>query len=246
MKNLMPLSLRHVFAKDFNISLFVSFCLLGLYHYLPETVAAYDQSGLYRLTFIPAFNGFLTGAVMLLLNHYFSHRRYTSLYYTEDKSKLLFVAFLAGYCGYLISFSVWTTYLVTLAVIYFSVAKIRSFINKLSGLLAPGKLPSVADVGSFFNFFISLIISFAVINLSLNELCRAAGLPEAFNFNQGIAGVVDAVYFSAITMTTVGYGDTIPQTTIARVFVSFECITSYLMLGVMIGLLTKGIKPRKY
>lgn len=67
----MPLSLRHVFAKDFNISLFVSFCLLGLYHYLPETVAAYDQSGLYRLTLIPAFNGFLTGAVMLLLNHYF-------------------------------------------------------------------------------------------------------------------------------------------------------------------------------
>ena len=190
MKNLMPLSLRHVFAKDFNISLFVSFCLLGLYHYLPETVAAYDQSGLYRLTFIPAFNGFLTGAVMLLLNHYFSYRRYTSLYYTEDKSKLLFVAFLAGYCGYLISFSVWTTYLVTLAVIYFSVAKIRSFVNKLSGLLAPGKLPSVADVGSFFNFFISLIISFAVINLSLNELCRAAGLPEAFNFNQGIAGAM--------------------------------------------------------
>ena len=110
MKNLMPLSLRHVFAKDFNISLFVSFCLLGFCHYLPETVAAYDQSGLYRLTFIPAFNGFLTGAVMLLLNHYFSYRRYTSLYYTEDKSKLLFVAFLAGYCGYLISFSVWTTF----------------------------------------------------------------------------------------------------------------------------------------
>ncbi len=224
-----------------------AFCLLGLYHYLPETVAAYDQSGLYRLTFIPAFNGFLTGAVMLLLNHYFSYRRYTSLYYTEDKSKLLFVAFLAGYCGYLISFSVWTTYLVTLAVIYFSVAKIRSFINKLSGLLAHGKTALGCRCRKLFQlFFISLIISFAVINLSLNELCRAAGLSEAFNFNQGIAGVVDAVYFSAITMTTVGYGDTIPQTTIARVFVSFECITSYLMLGVMIGLLTKGIKPRKY
>lgn len=29
MKNLMPLSLRHVFAKDFNISLFVSFASSG-------------------------------------------------------------------------------------------------------------------------------------------------------------------------------------------------------------------------
>ena len=55
----------------------------------------------------------------------------------------------------------------------------------------------------------------------------------------------NGVYFSIITMTTVGYGDIYPQTTLARVIVGIECLTSYILLGIMIGIISRGVDFNK-
>lgn len=235
------LSLGEVFLKDFNLSLFIGLSLLALYHHLPESVSAYDFTGWYTWGIVPAFNGFFTGILVLILNQFFSRRNFATLYYTSDKFKLLVIAFAGGACAYYLSTSAAATYLVTIAVIIAAAHKIRHFIFKLSSLLFPRRLATFRDLGQFLNFFITLIISFAVINLSANAVSLNLHETAAFNFGDGITGIVDALYFSIITMTTVGYGDIVPITALGKIITAFECITCYLTLGIMIGIICRGI-----
>ena len=122
---------------------------------------------------------------------------------------------------------------------------IRRFAKKLSSLLRQNTLATRKDIGEFANFFINLIISFSVINLSLNTLHNDLGWKPAFNFGDGFAAVIDAFYFSVITITTVGYGNIVPQTLLSRFVVALECLTGYIILGIMIGIITRGITARK-
>lgn len=50
---------------------------------------------------------------------------------------------------------------------------------------------------------------------------------------------VDAFYFSTITLTTVGYGDITPETTIGKLFTSFYVLTGIAILGSFANLLLK-------
>ena len=47
----------------------------------------------------------------------------------------------------------------------------------------------------------------------------------------------DLVYFSFITLTTLGYGDLTPQTSLARSFAILEAIGGVLFMGILIGTL---------
>lgn len=50
---------------------------------------------------------------------------------------------------------------------------------------------------------------------------------------------VDAFYFSTITLTTVGYGDISPETTVGKLFTSFYVLTGIAILGSFANLLLK-------
>lgn len=232
---------KNIFIKDFNFSLFIGLSLLSIYHRLLETIIIYDTTGLYQNYLIPMLNGFLTAFVILMLNRFFTGKKYAAIYYTADKFKLMLVAFLAGFSAFYLSFSVWATWLITLAVMFAAFYTIKNFLNKLYNLLTPLRFATLNDIGRFFNFYITLIVSFTTINLSINALSQKLDLGTAFNFREGIEGIINAVYFSVITMTTVGYGDIIPLTPFSRIIVSFECITCYLTLAIMIGIITRGV-----
>lgn len=49
----------------------------------------------------------------------------------------------------------------------------------------------------------------------------------------------DYIYFSMITLTTVGFGDIAPITLAAKVLVVFEAFLGFVMLGIFIGLIQK-------
>lgn len=72
-------------------------------------------------------------------------------------------------------------------------------------------------------------------------------IPDAFAFNASIKGEMsikgfDGLYFSFITLTTVGYGDISPVSKVARMLAAMEAITGPLYLAVLIARLV-ALRP---
>ena len=61
--------------------------------------------------------------------------------------------------------------------------------------------------------------------------------------NLPVTHLADYLYFSVVVMTTLGFGDIYPATTAARIIVAMQCLTSYVMFALMIGIITRGILP---
>ena len=59
--------------------------------------------------------------------------------------------------------------------------------------------------------------------------------PNAFLNTIGVRGPIDFLFFSFTTLTTVGYGDTVPKNDIAKVLVSLEAVTGVLYVAIFIA-----------
>jgi hypothetical protein len=70
--------------------------------------------------------------------------------------------------------------------------------------------------------YIEVIISFAV-------LCRISSLTIPNAFNRPLAGWLDAIYYSSVTATTLGYGDFFPEH-----FLTKACAIGELLLVVLV------------
>ncbi len=240
MINFVKQSFKETAIKDFNLCFFVSLILLSLYSntstYLP------DKNQYWHLyAIIPTFNGIFTAIIIVALNRYFARKNYIRHYYIADTSNLIIVSFIAGFLSLYVILDELGTYIISAIIIYITIINVRLFINKISLLLKPNTMATPADLGEFANFFINMVITFTVINLCINTIHNSLDIGPAFNFGSGITAIFDAVYFSIITMTTVGYGQIVPHTAISRIVVSAECLTSYLLLGIMIGIINRGI-----
>lgn len=231
--------LQKIFIRDFNLCFFVALCLLSLHPQILSKLNLTSDIMLYWV--LPFVGGLLIGLFFLFLNRNLAKLKYTKRYYSDDKKCLFIVAFFSGFMAVYISVGPIYTYLISAFIIFLAAMNIKDFISELKNILSPDTYATPQVIGDFFSFFINLVISFTVINLSINSLHIYNNVPQAFAFGQGPSHVIDAFYFTVITMTTVGYGDITPQTVIARVIVSFECLTSYLLLGIMIGIVTRGI-----
>ena len=230
----------NILIQDFNICFFIGLIILSIYPEL-TTPFFYNNSWLIYIT-IPSISGIITALITLVMNKNFFNKSYTQRYYAQSSKPLLMVGFIAGFLSIYITLFNWSIYIISTLIIYISALNIKKFISQLSQLLSPNILATKEDLGEFANFFINLIITFSVINLSVNTIHQNFSSPDAFNFGQGTEAIINALYFSIITLTTVGYGHIIPQNEIARILVSIECLTGYLLLGLMIGIITRGIK----
>ena len=82
------------------------------------------------------------------------------------------------------------------------------------------------------NRIFSILISTVIITLLIGTLF--------YNFVEGWS-ILDSVYFSVITLTTVGYGDLVPVTDLGKIFTSF-----YVLLGIgIIFMFIRAIAVRR-
>ncbi|MGC2200258.1 MAG: potassium channel family protein, partial [Stellaceae bacterium] len=107
------------------------------------------------------------------------------------------------------------------------------------------QIPSVrADVQAIrANFYETMFHNEPVYNLSLepdeankmeNYLLGFHGRSASFSYN-----IVRMVYLSAVVQTTLGLGDLIPMTTIARGMVTFQAIFGIVFAGLFINASTR-------
>ncbi len=84
------------------------------------------------------------------------------------------------------------------------------------------------------------ILAYLLIAIAYGNLYRICQLfsPECFLFDDGsLPNPLDLQYLSFITLTTCGYGDIVPETSLTRLLTSFEALTGVLFVAIFVGTL---------
>ncbi len=108
-------------------------------------------------------------------------------------------------------------------------------------LFAPGVHELDRVIGAICGYFM-LVFAWARIFLTVHLLD-----PEtAFRYSDGMSHIQhDFLYFSAVTLTTLGYGDITPASQVARMFASLEGILGTLYIAIIIASLVARVPGRR-
>ena len=117
----------------------------------------------------------------------------------------------------------WACYVVELALAFPNIYLIRAIVRHQLGTAAA----------------IALLAATNLLSLAVFALCIVAANAVALagDTAQAAIGFADAVYFSVVTWTTLGYGDILPRSDF-RLFAAIEAIYGYVSLGVLVGLVS--------
>ncbi len=228
-----------VFEKTFS-----PFFLLGIFilSFFEPIIQSYAKSDHFIIFYgiIPLLNAFLTVLSVKIgfyfISKYIPHSGFLSL----EKRTVYFTSFWAGLTCLFIG-STYGIYPLGAFIVFLMLRRIRSFLLQTKRLLQRNEVNSRQDVIDFLSFFLHLIITFSVINLLLQNIDHRIDGGYEFNFGLGIYEIFNTIYFTIATVTTVGYGDIVPQTYLSKMVIAFECLISYVTFGLMIGIITKGV-----
>ncbi|GAB7023891.1 potassium channel family protein [Salidesulfovibrio brasiliensis] len=208
---------------------------------------ASDQS-LRTLLLAGTFTGLLTAVVTALFHHFIVNRLSPAGEFLDRahlrRDRLLAFATSAACGGSTVFLLVSMEGVLVLTVLLLAVIlrHIRRFARTIRTLIRPGTLPTGADVWRFAEIYVNVVAGFTLLNAGLNLLHRYGLLSETqFPFGEGSAMLVDSLYFSVVTMTTLGFGDITPLTPLAKVLTVFECLTGYVMFALAVGMVTRGV-----
>ena len=108
-------------------------------------------------------------------------------------------------------------------------------------LLVTLKRISISDISHAISVYLLIGIAFGFL-YSFLEVIQPGSIVYQFDEGKEISG--DMIYFSFVTLTTLGFGDILPINKIAKVVVMVEAVMGVLYIAIMIGRLV-GISPLK-
>ncbi len=155
---------------------------------------------------------------------------------------MLFAPALSVVCYYIINHQNYYFYLFLLIAgsLFFTVI---SFFSQLKPIWDGTKLIKKDTVIHFVFLYIETIFTFALLYTLLHVV--APDNEPLFDIRYPTDPFLDFLYFSVITVTTVGYGDINPITPLAKILVTFQAVMGYLLLSIMLGLMISWLERRK-
>lgn len=152
------------------------------------------------------------------------------------------VAFTIGSLGVLLGLHNSGILLLTAIVLGILVLHLRTFSRHMVNMLKPGNLATWSDVSEFMRIYMTMLAGFTLINATMEGIHLMAGSTPPFGFNQ-VGGDIflNSLYYTVVTMTTLGFGDIVPKTWDGKLLLIFQCLVSYFMFALVIGIVTRGV-----
>ena len=89
---------------------------------------------------------------------------------------------------------------------------------------------------------VSVSVPLLVLSFAATYFSMAAAEPASFN--EGLSKV-DAVYFSVTVLATVGFGDIVPTSELARLVVTVQMIVDLILVGLIAKVLVGAVQRRR-
>jgi voltage-gated potassium channel Kch len=86
------------------------------------------------------------------------------------------------------------------------------------------------------NRLVSVLVLYFGVILIFSGIYRWISENIEGSFSKAISSTIDSIYFSTVTITTLGYGDITPTSVASKLVVVFQSIMGVLLLAVLIGL----------
>jgi hypothetical protein len=247
---------RFELLRNTFYSHFVLCTLAGLFVLDVITPNQYRERAFHDNSMIDAFILAVIAAVcvgcMVWLLHWIADWRYRRKYskprYLPQKKQRRHYSLLVGmFCGgmdVIFFLFAWGVFALTIITVIIVIVHIRRFLRTVIRALRPDRYPTWADVLQLLHVYATVLAAFTLITISLSVIhYYYPGETAAFNYAEEPHSIIDAFYFCVVVMTSLGFGDIVPVTLDAKLFVSIECLVSYFMLGLLIGVITRGIAP---
>jgi len=119
---------------------------------------------------------------------------------------------------------------------------LRDFARRMTTMLHPGNVASWGDVSELLRIYATMLAGFTMVNATMEGAHLLAGAPAPFGF--GVEGgdiFLNSLYYTVVTMTTLGFGDIVPRTWDAKFLLIIQCLISYFMFALVIGIITRGV-----
>jgi voltage-gated potassium channel len=130
----------------------------------------------------------------------------------------------------------------TLFVLMILLWHLRVFSKDIVRMLSPGNNATWADVTELLRIYLNMLAGFTLVNATLEASHLLLGSPPAFGFGSQQGQLfIDALYYTVVTMATLGYGDIVPMTWDAKLLLICQCLVSYIMFALMVGIITRGV-----
>jgi len=253
----MPLTRSHWFQvvlSHFVLCTFLGLIVLDLLRDPLDRLQTMDV-----IPLMDALAGSLTAGLVVAAATWLLHRlwlrRIRMKYYRgtdeEERRRVRRQGTLVGFvCGALGPAYVFIPSLVPLLALVFlalSVGYARNFLSRAAVMLRAGNNPRPADIVHLVFLYGALIACFTVLNSAVIGIHRIFDVRmDAFRgIGDGPVHIVDTLYFTIVTMTTLGFGDITPHSPDAKLLVIFEALIAYILFALLIGTITRGILPQE-
>ncbi len=197
---------------------------------------------------VSTLNGIFVALVVALF-HRHSNQRADALPWranTHAGKKILFYRMIIGFIGgsfdILFGLQDEGILVLTAVVLFILIWHLRLFTRNMIRMLKPGSHATWSDVAELLRIYLTMLAGFTLVNASLEVAHLMAKAPEPFGFGHAEGELfLNALYYTVVSMTTLGFGDIVPMTWDGKLLLIFQCLASYIMFALMIGIITRGV-----